>query len=103
MQIEATQAWLIDLVHQIKTMPKEMQLLRLGGPTALLKAQATKTFEYCARYFYFKIKFHVLMISGKRRRYLEVFRTLAVEKENAWRDCIVMLEFGLLAEEAKKS
>ena len=48
-QIESTQAWLLDLVHQIKTMPKELQLLRLGGPTALLKAQATTTFEFCAR------------------------------------------------------
>jgi hypothetical protein len=46
---EATQGWLLDLIWQIKTMPKEQQLLRLGGPTALLKAQATMTFEYCAR------------------------------------------------------
>src|SRR5690606_10180778 len=48
-QIEATQAWLYDLVLQIKLMPRQEQLLRLGGPTALLKAQATQTFEYCAR------------------------------------------------------
>lgn len=38
-----------ELVYQIKMMPKQQQLLRLGGPTALLKAQATKTFEFCAR------------------------------------------------------
>lgn len=48
-QVEATQGWLNDLVLQIKTMPKEQQLIRLGGPTALLKAQATMTFEFCAR------------------------------------------------------
>jgi len=48
-RIEATQGWLYDLVYQIKMMPKEQQLLRLGGPTALLKAQATKLFEFCAR------------------------------------------------------
>ncbi|KAI3635816.1 hypothetical protein MIR68_006454 [Amoeboaphelidium protococcarum] len=47
--IEATQGWLNDLVWQIKTMPKEQQLLRLGGPTALLKAQAIQLFEFCAR------------------------------------------------------
>jgi hypothetical protein len=48
-KVESTQGWLYDLVYQIKTMPKELQLLRLGGPTALLKAQATLTFEFCAR------------------------------------------------------
>jgi len=30
-------------------MPREMQMLKLGGPIALLKAQATQTMEYCAR------------------------------------------------------
>ena len=30
-------------------MPKEQQMLRLGGPIALLKAQSTQTFEHCAR------------------------------------------------------
>lgn len=48
-KVEATQNWLNDLVYQIHKMPKEEQLLRLGGPTALLKSQATLTFEFCAR------------------------------------------------------
>jgi hypothetical protein len=31
------------------TMDKKEQQKRLGGPIALLKAQATTVFEYCAR------------------------------------------------------
>jgi alkylation response protein AidB-like acyl-CoA dehydrogenase len=30
-------------------MEPEEQALRLGGPIALLKAQSTQTFEFCAR------------------------------------------------------
>jgi len=30
-------------------MPKQLQMIKLGGPIALLKAQATQTFEFCAR------------------------------------------------------
>jgi alkylation response protein AidB-like acyl-CoA dehydrogenase len=37
------------LIYQTKTMPVEQQMLRLGGPIALLKAQSTQVFEYCAR------------------------------------------------------
>jgi alkylation response protein AidB-like acyl-CoA dehydrogenase len=37
------------LVHQMNTMPKKEAMVRLGGPIALLKAQATQTFEFCAR------------------------------------------------------
>lgn len=48
-QIEATQSWLEVVTSQMNTMSKEDQRTRLGGPCALLKAQATKTFEYCAR------------------------------------------------------
>jgi alkylation response protein AidB-like acyl-CoA dehydrogenase len=48
-RIEGAQNWLYDITFQLKTMPKEDQLLRLGGPTALLKAHVTKLFEYCAR------------------------------------------------------
>jgi alkylation response protein AidB-like acyl-CoA dehydrogenase len=48
-QVEATQAWLEKVLYQVKTLPTEVQPLRLGGPIALLKAQATQTFEYCAR------------------------------------------------------
>ncbi|KAI3648492.1 hypothetical protein MP228_006346 [Amoeboaphelidium protococcarum] len=48
-QIEATHAWMESLIFQTKTMPKEQQMLKLGGPIALCKAQATQVFEYCAR------------------------------------------------------
>jgi alkylation response protein AidB-like acyl-CoA dehydrogenase len=30
-------------------MDPELQAIRLGGPIALCKAQASRTFEYCAR------------------------------------------------------
>lgn len=48
-QVEATHSWLEVVTHQMNTMSFKEQQLRLGGPIALLKAQATKTFEYCAR------------------------------------------------------
>jgi len=48
-QIEATQNWLENVTYQLKTMPKTESNPKLGGDIALMKAQATKTFEYCAR------------------------------------------------------
>ncbi|KAF9272533.1 hypothetical protein BGZ74_005209, partial [Mortierella antarctica] len=48
-QIEATHAWMENVIYQAITMPEEMQMLKLGGPIALLKAQSTQTLEYCAR------------------------------------------------------
>ncbi|CAG8950830.1 hypothetical protein HYFRA_00003047 [Hymenoscyphus fraxineus] len=48
-QIEASYSWLESLIHQISHMPEQMAMLRLGGPIAGLKAQATVTFEFCAR------------------------------------------------------
>ncbi|KAI8376143.1 acyl-CoA dehydrogenase/oxidase [Radiomyces spectabilis] len=48
-QCEATHAWLENILYQVKTLPAEVQPARLGGPIALLKAQSTQTFEYCAR------------------------------------------------------
>ncbi|CAO3683335.1 unnamed protein product [Umbelopsis vinacea] len=48
-QVEATHAWMEALAFQAQQMPEEQQVIRLGGPIALLKAQATQTFEYCAR------------------------------------------------------
>jgi alkylation response protein AidB-like acyl-CoA dehydrogenase len=48
-QVEATCAWLESITYQITTMSHLEQAKRLGGPMALLKAQATTTFEYCAR------------------------------------------------------
>ncbi|KAF9430584.1 hypothetical protein BGZ94_005918 [Podila epigama] len=48
-QIEATHAWMENVIYQTIVMPEEMQMLKLGGPIALLKAQSTQTLEYCAR------------------------------------------------------
>lgn len=48
-QVEATHSWLELVTYQMKTMPKDVARERLGGPLALLKAQATQVFEYCAR------------------------------------------------------
>ncbi|QDZ24412.1 acyl-CoA dehydrogenase [Chloropicon primus] len=48
-QVEATQAMLESLTYQMNTMSKEEQNLKLGGDTAMLKVQATKVYEYCAR------------------------------------------------------
>lgn len=47
--VMATHAALEDLTYQFKKMPKKLQPLALGGHTALLKVQATKTMELCAR------------------------------------------------------
>ncbi|ORE10824.1 acyl-CoA dehydrogenase NM domain-like protein [Rhizopus microsporus var. microsporus] len=48
-QCEATHAWLESILYQVKTLPESSQPSLLGGPIALLKAQSTQTFEYCAR------------------------------------------------------
>ena len=47
--VEATQSMLESVTYQLCKMPKEESMVRLGGPIALLKAQATTTFELCAR------------------------------------------------------
>lgn len=47
--VESTHHWLEWVGHQLNTMDKIEATLKLGGHTALLKAQATKVFEYCAR------------------------------------------------------
>jgi alkylation response protein AidB-like acyl-CoA dehydrogenase len=47
--IEATHAWLEQITYQLHTMHGMEAAIKLGGPTALLKVQATKVFEYCAR------------------------------------------------------
>lgn len=46
---EAMQAWLEQITYQLTTMSKEEQNLKLGGHIALLKVQATKLCEFCAR------------------------------------------------------
>ena len=48
-QVIATHAALEDLTYQFDVMPKQLQAVALGGHTALMKVQATKTFEFCAR------------------------------------------------------
>jgi len=48
-QVEATHAWLENITLQLKTMSHEEAAVKLGGPMALLKAQATTTLEFCAR------------------------------------------------------
>ncbi|TGZ76331.1 acyl-CoA dehydrogenase NM domain-like protein [Ascodesmis nigricans] len=48
-QIEATHAWLENILYQCSAMGEHEAMLRLGGAIAGLKAQATTTFEFCAR------------------------------------------------------
>jgi len=48
-QVEATQNWLENVTFQMSSMSKAEQAKRLAGPIALLKAQSTQTFEFCAR------------------------------------------------------
>lgn len=47
--VESTHSWLEQVAYQMNTMTKLEATYKLGGPTALLKVQATKVFEYCAR------------------------------------------------------
>ena len=47
--MEATHAQLENLTYQMSTMSKKQANDVLAGPIALMKAQTTKTFEYCAR------------------------------------------------------
>jgi len=48
-QIEATHSWIENITYQMKVLDKKMQARVLGGPIALLKAQCTQLFEFCAR------------------------------------------------------
>ncbi len=48
-QIEASYSWLESLVFQCQRMHETEAMLKLGGAIAALKAQATVTFEFCAR------------------------------------------------------
>ena len=48
-QIEASYNWLENVIYQCEKMGETEAMLRLGGPIASLKAQATVTFEFCAR------------------------------------------------------
>lgn len=48
-QIEASAAWMDSLIFQCQKMNETEAMLKLGGAIAGLKAQATVTFEFCAR------------------------------------------------------
>ena len=48
-QIEASYNWMENLVYQCNAMQETEAMLKLGGAIAGLKAQATVTFEFCAR------------------------------------------------------
>ncbi|EGS22147.1 acyl-CoA dehydrogenase-like protein [Thermochaetoides thermophila DSM 1495] len=48
-QIEASYNWLENIIYQCQKMGETEAMLRLGGAIAGLKAQATVTFEFCAR------------------------------------------------------
>ncbi|EOD52853.1 putative acyl- dehydrogenase protein [Neofusicoccum parvum UCRNP2] len=48
-QIEASYNWLENLIFQCQRMSEMEAMLKLGGAIAGLKAQATTTFEFCAR------------------------------------------------------
>ena len=48
-QVEATASWMEALVYQSQRMGETEAMLKLGGAIAGLKAQATTTFEFCAR------------------------------------------------------
>jgi len=48
-QIEASSSWLENLIYQCQKMGEMEAMLKLGGAIAGLKAQATTTFEFCAR------------------------------------------------------
>merc|ERR1712230_326812 len=48
-QIEASYSWMESLIFQCQKMSDYEAMLKLGGAIARLKAQATVTFEFCAR------------------------------------------------------
>ena len=48
-QIESTHAMLELMTYQMTQMTKKEQMTKLAADSALIKVQATKMFEYCAR------------------------------------------------------
>jgi len=48
-QVEATHGWLENITFQMTKLDKLEQFRVLAGPIALLKAQSTQVFEFCAR------------------------------------------------------
>lgn len=49
MKIESTHAWIESVIYQSTCYDADTLTMRGGGTIALLKAQATETFEFCAR------------------------------------------------------
>ncbi len=48
-QVDASHSHLENITYQLTQMSHAESNVKLGGPIALLKAQATTVFEYCAR------------------------------------------------------
>lgn len=48
-RVEATHNWLENLTYQMKTMDHQRANMQLGGQCALIKAQASRNLEFCAR------------------------------------------------------
>eukprot|EP00026_Physarum_polycephalum_P005504 Phypoly_transcript_05539.p1 GENE.Phypoly_transcript_05539~~Phypoly_transcript_05539.p1 ORF type:complete len:541 (+),score=94.44 Phypoly_transcript_05539:246-1868(+) len=48
-QVEATHSAIENITYQMVTMNRQEANMKIGGAMALLKAQATTTFEFCAR------------------------------------------------------
>ncbi len=48
-QVDASHSHLENITYQLTQMSHSESNTKLGGPIALLKAQATTVFEYCAR------------------------------------------------------
>ena len=94
-QIEATHAWMEVLIYQSNVMEKDQQMLKLGGPIALLKAQSTQTMViiFLIRNF----------VPVKRLKFLEDFHILVEDKEKKSNDYTVKFVGMLFQGEVKKS
>jgi len=47
-RVESSHTWMESIAYQLCVLSREEQF-KLGGPIALMKAQSTQTFEFCAR------------------------------------------------------
>lgn len=104
-QIEASYNWLENVIYQCQTMNETEAMLKLGGAIAGLKAQATVTFEFCAReasQIFGGLSYSrggqgakVCFVYG-----CAVMRSLTMRR---WKDCIAMFEHTLSPEAARRS
>ena len=94
-QIEATHAWMEVLIYQSNVMEKDQQMLKLGGPIALLKAQSTQTMViiFLIRNF----------VPVKRLKFLEDFHIRVEDKVKKSNDYTVKFVGMLFQGEVKKS